>query len=234
MNRKEFMEQLRRLLYDIPASDREEALDYYESYFDDAGDENEASVIRELGSPGRIAAEIKAGLQRDPEAGEYTDTGYHNKAAADDAYEDGQRPVRYGQNRYAGKTKKMDSGVKTLLLIGLAVVTFPIWGSLLGVLASVVLGILATLLGLICGTLFGGIGLIIGSIAVVVFAASSISSSLSLGIAGLGIGMIAMAIGLLLLVGFGWLVSKAVPALIRFFVDLFYRIFHRNRGEAAS
>ena len=46
--------------------------------------------------------------------------------------------------------------------------------------------------------------------------------------------MIAMAIGLLLLVGFGWFVGKAVPALIRFLVDLFHRIFHRNRGEAAS
>ena len=83
MNRNEFMEQLRRLLCDIPAQDREEALEYYESYFDDAGTEREEEVIRELGSPEHVAAEIKAGLNPDMNAGEYTDTGYHNSKDKD-------------------------------------------------------------------------------------------------------------------------------------------------------
>ena len=48
MNRAQFMEQLKKLLADIPVDERDEALDYYESYFDDAGPENEAAVIREL------------------------------------------------------------------------------------------------------------------------------------------------------------------------------------------
>jgi len=233
MNRREFMDQLGPLLYDIPAKDREDALAYYEGYFDDAGVENEAAVIRELGSPGRIAAEVKAGFDFNPEGGEYTDTGYHNTEDGSESFHKNQKPVRYGQNRQQHKTKKMDSGVKTLLLIGLAVITFPIWGSLLGVIGTLILGILGTILGLVAGTLFGGIGLIIGSIALAVFAISSMTASLSLGIAGLGLAMILLAIGLLLLVGFGWLVTKAIPALVRFLVDLFHRVFHRNREEAA-
>ena len=52
MNREEFLSQLERLLYDIPAQEREEALEYYNGYFDDAGKEKEAEVIQELGSPG--------------------------------------------------------------------------------------------------------------------------------------------------------------------------------------
>ena len=63
MDRAQFMEQLKRLLSDIPEYEREEALDYYESYFDDAGQEKEAMVIRELGSPGKVAAIIKADLE---------------------------------------------------------------------------------------------------------------------------------------------------------------------------
>lgn len=47
MNRKEFMERLERLLWNISDSEREEALQYYNDYFDDAGEENEAKVIEE-------------------------------------------------------------------------------------------------------------------------------------------------------------------------------------------
>ena len=53
MNRAQFMKQLEKLLSDISEEERKEALDYYESYFDDAGPEREAEVLRELGSPGK-------------------------------------------------------------------------------------------------------------------------------------------------------------------------------------
>ncbi|MFQ9984977.1 MAG: DUF1700 domain-containing protein [Lachnospiraceae bacterium] len=60
MNRKEFMEQLERLLQDIPESDRQDAIAYYNDYFDEVGPENEASLIQQLGSPGKVAGIIKA------------------------------------------------------------------------------------------------------------------------------------------------------------------------------
>lgn len=47
MNRKEFLAQLSRLLWDIPEADRKDALEYYENYFEDAGEENESSVIQD-------------------------------------------------------------------------------------------------------------------------------------------------------------------------------------------
>ena len=55
MDRMQFMKQLEELLSDISETERMEALDYYNSYFDDAGPEKEADVIRELGSPGKVA-----------------------------------------------------------------------------------------------------------------------------------------------------------------------------------
>ena len=63
MNREQFIAQLARLLQDLPPAERQEAIRYYQEYFDDAGEENEDAVIRELGSPGKVAASIKANLQ---------------------------------------------------------------------------------------------------------------------------------------------------------------------------
>ena len=56
MDRAQFMQALEKLLADISETERQDALDCYNSYFDDAGAENEASVLRELGSPEKVAA----------------------------------------------------------------------------------------------------------------------------------------------------------------------------------
>lgn len=53
MNREEFMRRLGQLLSDISEEERQDALDFYRSYFEDAGEGNEASILRELGSPER-------------------------------------------------------------------------------------------------------------------------------------------------------------------------------------
>lgn len=221
MSRKEFIDQLERLLRDIPKSDRDEALEYYESYFDDAGAENEASVIQELGSPGRIAAEVKASLQDDRLSGEYTDRGYE-----DSRFKEGhtirKRPV---QNRRGGR-----SAGSTLLIILIAVLTFPVWGAVLGALFSVVVGVFGVLFGLVVGSLAGSMGLLIGGIALAVVAIPYMATSMGLGIAMLGAAMMCLAVGMLLLIAFGWFTFKAVPSVVRALIDLGQRILHRVRG----
>ena len=80
MDRKQFMRQLEALLSDIPGEERREALEYYESYFDEAGEDREAEVIKELGSPGKVAAIIKADLQENGyRHGEYAENGYEEE-----------------------------------------------------------------------------------------------------------------------------------------------------------
>ena len=58
MTRNEFMFQLRTKLKRLPQSDAEDAIAYYQGYFDDAGPENEQEVIEELGSPSEVAGKI--------------------------------------------------------------------------------------------------------------------------------------------------------------------------------
>lgn len=62
MKRAEFMRQLESLLQSIPAAEREEALQYYNNYFDDAGEDSEQEVIEALGNPARVAENIKRDL----------------------------------------------------------------------------------------------------------------------------------------------------------------------------
>ena len=62
MTRWEFMRELEELLSDIAPSEREEALQYYNDYLNDAGKENEQETLKELGSPREVAATVKEGL----------------------------------------------------------------------------------------------------------------------------------------------------------------------------
>lgn len=76
MNRAEFMRRLTELLGDVSPMEREEAIQYYNDYFDDAGVENESSVIASLGSPEELARSIKAGLNDGGNGGEFTEAGF--------------------------------------------------------------------------------------------------------------------------------------------------------------
>ena len=46
MSREEFMARLEQLLNDISLEERQEAMDYYAGYFEDAGVENEDNIDR--------------------------------------------------------------------------------------------------------------------------------------------------------------------------------------------
>ncbi|MEY8338381.1 DUF1700 domain-containing protein [Lachnospiraceae bacterium 62-35] len=77
MKRDAFMNELEYLLQDVKEEEKEDALEYYRDYLDEAGPENEEQVIREFGSPERIAAIIRAGISGNIEdGGEFTETGY--------------------------------------------------------------------------------------------------------------------------------------------------------------
>lgn len=80
MNRAEFLKQLEYLLQDMPEDEREDAVAYYRDYFEEAGPDQEAAVLRELGSPERIAAMIRADWNGQLKGGgEFTDSGYQDE-----------------------------------------------------------------------------------------------------------------------------------------------------------
>lgn len=89
MDRAEYMKELAYLLQDVSDGEREEALQYYEDYFDDAGPDKEEQVIRELGRPEKVAAIIREGARNGYESldAEYTENGYRSERYRGPQYE---------------------------------------------------------------------------------------------------------------------------------------------------
>lgn len=227
MNRAQFMEQLERLLADISEAERQEALDYYESYFDDAGEENEADVIRELGSPGKVAAIIKADLKESNERyAQYSETGYSDTRTKDER----QMPERR-KGYHADRTKRRS--VLILILIALIFVSPFIEGAVggvFGVLVTIVL--LPFLIVLTLGAV--SIGLIVGGVICGLTGIGICIGSPAAGVLALGVGCILLAAGILLMMLTATIAGKVIPKIIRKFTDFCGRLLHRERKDGAE
>ncbi len=221
MTRKEFLRQLEQLLKDLPEHDRQDALTYYEDYFEEAGSENEEKLIQDLGSPEKVAETIKRDTKGSGnEQAEYTEYGY-----SDGQDTDKQTPVR----KKAGRKPLPLALVIIILIFGL-----PVWGGLLSGLFGAVVGILGAVLGILASLAALVVAGLVGG--VVVFGASIIKMIANpvTGILGIGIGSIFIAVGLLLLVLFLWIILKAFPAVFKFVVNLIQKLIYKIRGGARN
>jgi uncharacterized membrane protein len=87
LNRVEFLNELEELLQDLETEEKMEALAFYDSYFEEAGELNEPVILRELGSPAKVAESIKKdlGAIKEEELGEYTERGYQSSNQSKDS-----------------------------------------------------------------------------------------------------------------------------------------------------
>ena len=213
MNRVEFMKELERLLWDLPEHDRLDAIAYYNDYFDEAGIENEANVLRELGSPARVAAIIKSDLNTaGNEQAEYTETGYS----------DGRK----GPNPNTPATRKERKPLPLALVIVLLVFAAPL---LLGV-GGGLLGAIVGLFGAVIGILAGGIGMVVGGIVTLVTGIVKLVVSPIKGLIFMGTGSIVLAIGILFVLLLVLCVFKWFPKLFRNVIDWIQRGMRRIKG----
>lgn len=60
MNRNQFLSKLAAELSKLPKEEVEAAMEFYTEYLDDVGPENEKEAIESLGSPHRVATQIRA------------------------------------------------------------------------------------------------------------------------------------------------------------------------------
>ncbi|MDD7219999.1 MAG: hypothetical protein PUI16_08495 [Clostridia bacterium] len=229
MDRAQFMEQLKKLLSDISEAERNEALDYYESYFDDAGPENEADVIRELGSPGKVAAIIKADLKENNEDyAQYTEYGYEDTRTK----EEGQMPDKYTDHTRQGyHAKKKRNNATIILILILLVFISPFIkgavGGILGVIITIALLPFLILFALGAGTIvliIAGVGFFIGGIGLCF-------TLVPAGMLTIGIGCLFIALALIFAVFLVWLASAVVPKILRKLTDFCSRILHREKKE---
>jgi len=210
MNRADYMAALRRALSVLPEEERANALRYYEEYFDDAGPENEAKAIEELGEPAKVAAQILA--------------DYRELTAVPHT-----QPI---------KEKRRWRGISPLLLIVLVLLAIPIGlplvfgagATVLGVLLAIVATVLAVIFAVLL-ILYGiPLALICGG-AVLALLSCTLWATPANALVTLGNGLAAFAAGILL----GLLSIKLsilfVPPVFRAFVAVLRAPFNwiRNR-----
>lgn len=123
MNKIDFMRQLESLLQNISEQERQEALQYYGDYFDDAGPENEQAVIEALGNPARVAENIKRDLYgagygdgdkaRKPVTGrELTEYGTNMEESGEDTGQNGTGQGAAAQSAVSRGTTTQDAAVQ--------------------------------------------------------------------------------------------------------------------------
>lgn len=213
MNRVEFMQELERLLWDIPESDRLDAIAYYHDYFDEAGPENETQVIRELGSPERVASIIKADLNTaGNERAEYTEQGYS----------DG----RSGVNPNTPVIRKKKINLPLPLVIVILVFASPL---LLGIGGGLIGGVFG-LLGGIIGIVAGGFGMLIGGVVGLIGGIIKLVSAPVEGLVLMGTGSLSLALGILFVLLFVLCVFKWFPKLFRNVINWVQSKIQNTRG----
>ena len=213
MNRVEFMQQLERLLLDIPEHDRLDAIAYYNDYFDEAGPENEVNVLRELGSPERVASIIKADLNiAGNEKAEYTEQGYS----------DG----RNGVNPNTPVTRKKRIILPLPLVIVILVFASPL---LLGIGGGLLGGIVGLFGGLI-GIIAGGFGMLISGIVGLIGGIIRLMVAPVEGLVIIGTGSLVTALGILFVLLFVLCVFKWFPKLFRNVINWIQDKIHCMKG----
>lgn len=224
MTKQEFLSKLEDLLSDLPADDREDALRFYQEYLEDAGEENEQTALAELGEVEQLAQQIRqaCGENRSqqqspkqqpqpeqyrwpapvqylrPNSSDYTE--YRSSQTQTDNFSAQAAPASE-----AAKKQKDGPNVATIvILILIAILTFPLW-----------IGAVGTIFGLLVG--FG-----VAALVCIVCAVVALFSISSVGIGGLLVfgGCILVAgISLAIVGGIGWLIAKFGAPLINFIVN---------------
>ena len=236
MNREEFLTRLEGMLQSISPTEKEEVLQYYRDYFEDAGPENEQSVIEALGDPADIAENIKKDLQGDDgsraTASDHAVMEYGSPEACERDNYNGSPKAGERGNYYDSRTSHADTGYREpvpaekrmpgwaiVLLTLLIVFASPVLIGLLGVL----FGLLVTWFALIFSFGVTAAALFAVLFVLIIVGAMCVTLDPLVGLALAGGGLICGGIGLLFLMltvamagiltpgifsGLGWLFGR--------------------------
>ena len=207
MNAYEYLQALRAALAVLPDDEIDSAMRYYEDYFLDAGDENAAQVIEQLGPPEQVAEAILRDYtgvaRRRPERFE------EEKAQTVDGVPLGRdgKPL----TRKKGINPWMLACIVLLALI-FGPVAITVIGAIILAVVGLIVGVAACVVAVPAATLIGGGALVLFSFLLWATPASALAT--------LGAGLAVGAIGLLLVLLVIKLCILFVPPIIRGLVAL--------------
>ncbi len=245
MNKKDFIKELEYLLQDIPDAEKEDAIAYYRDYLDEAGEEQEEDAVRELGSPERVAAIIRADLNGNlKEGGAFTDTGYQDERFRDPRYQVAERkdlPDMPESGEYSRKRSNTDDPMprrrffarllKVFLILTLICAVTPV---LTGI-GSGIFGIVVIVICLfVVAVLLIGIltaSALVSAVILLVYGVCTLTAKFWTAIALLGFGIISLGLGLLGVALSILVYGKLIPWAIRTVIDWISDLLYRKRGS---
>lgn len=226
MGKEEFLRQLEALLSGISEEERKEALAYYRSYFEDAGEPNEASIIAELESPQKVAESILKDMGIDG-------SGYNAFANRDEEYYKNVNQTIQNLNGVQN-AKKNDAGM-TGLTVALIAITSPIWLTLLLVILSVLLAVVASLFGVAVAVVAVMASLIfVGFVLIGVGVGFLFGGAPAVGIGLAGGGLIVLALGILAVLLVIWVFGGFLPWAFKGIWQLCKKPFGKRKERVAA
>lgn len=253
MNKEEYLSRLRDLTSSLPVEDQMDALYFYQTYFEDAGEGKEQDVISELGSPEEVAKKILAeqGISSTEDSTASANSTTEDSTVYSETCEstDTHNSTGAKQNQTNGKVhgffanckNKLDnweyyqthkSGCIILLIIA-AIFTIPLWGGIFGGIFGLVAGIVGVLIGLYAAVFALSISCLIGGVACVIAGFAVLIPSLGVGLFVIGIGLLLLALSSLGWALFGQLCFRFAPWLVRSFIGLFRKSTPTVGGASA-
>ena len=207
MTKREFLLQLNDALGAMNEDERSAAVKYYSDYIDDAGEDME-KVLRQLGTPQQVAASILAEAGVEPNA----------NAAAGPYQEEKQRPAQPTVQKRP---------MPTWAVVVLVIVLSPFWLTILGTVASVVIGAV----GLFFGLFVGVAALLVGGLLCAGLGLYLMVAEPAAGVVALGTGLCFLGAGLLGVVLCVFLCSKVLPAVMGWLRQLWKKLFGKRKED---
>ena len=220
MKREEFLKQLEQLLDGISEEEKADALAFYRSYFEDAGEENEESVIAELESPEKVAQSIKKNLGMEKENGSYG-------MPADQNPEWNKNDDMFVKSEEVPKEKKGGWSAAAIVLV---VLTSPFWLTLLLVVASHLLAVDAILLCIAVAVVAVMASLVFAGFLLIGFGCSTLfTGGVAVGLGLTGAGLLVLGLGILAVLLVVWVSGVFLPWAVRGIIGLCKKPFEKKK-----
>ena len=240
MNRQEFLIRLEHLLDGISPEEKAEALQYYNDYFDDAGPEKEQEVLEALGTPEKVAENIKKDYFASGKSS-FAEDNYFSTIAPDKSLTKyGSSDGNYGSASYGAASGERASYTDST--IATKSDRWPTWAIVLVtalciLLSPVLFGLLMGAFGLAVGFFsiifaFGvtAVALFFSAVVLIIVAFMALPVSAGVCLALIGAGLVCAGIGFLFLVLTVVLCGIVTPAICRGIGWIFKRIFGKKEA----
>lgn len=227
MNRKEFLRKLQLELYKLPRHEIDDAIAYYNEYFEEAGPDQEQAVIKELGTPSKIATQIKADYavrqlenMESGRGGNQQSANYYTGTGASGAGAEAGSGTAAGGARNEKAPGKISTAWWVVIGIVGGIFAAPVAIPVAVTLAALIIGLFVGILALLIAAFATTIALIIVSIIAIIVGLTMLATSAPLALLVIGMGLMGISLMAVLTVG--------IVAL----TNMFFRFIARKHRES--